>query len=235
MNIVRRTWAEISLDSIRHNFLQIKNKIGDTKLCCVIKADAYGHGAVQLAHIYEKLGADFFAVSNIDEAKELRDNEITAPILVLGYTPVTAVKELSSYCISQAVYSLEYAKELSEECVKNNVVINAHIKIDTGMSRIGFMCQEFPRDNYSKEEIKEACSLPHIIPEGVFTHFAVADDGDNGEAYTKKQYENFIHTVDELEKQGIRFAIRHCSNSGAIMDYPSMRLDMVRAGIVLYG
>lgn len=103
------------------------------------------------------------------------------------------------------------------------------------MSRIGFLCQEFPRDNNSIGEIKEACRLPHIIPEGIFTHFAVADDGENGEVYTVKQYENFSHTVEELEKDGISFEIRHCSNSGAIMDYPKMRFDMVRAGIILYG
>lgn len=235
MNIVRRTWAEISLDSIKHNFLQIKNKIGDTKLCCVIKADGYGHGAVKLAHIYEKLGADFFAVSNIDEAKELRDNEITAPILVLGYTPVTAVNELSSYCISQAVYSLEYAKELSEECVKNNVVINAHIKIDTGMSRIGFMCQEFPRDDYSIEEIKEACQLPGIRPRGIFTHFCVSDEGVDGETFTNQQFECCNFVVDALKEKGINFEYIHCSNSGAIEDYPKTYSSMVRAGIVLYG
>lgn len=235
MNIVRRTWAEISLDSIKHNFLQIKDKIGKTKLCCVIKADGYGHGAVKLAHIYEKLGTDFFAVSNIDEAKELRDNEITAPILVLGYTPVTAVKELSSYCISQAVYSLEYAKELSEECAKNNVVINAHIKIDTGMSRIGFMCQEFPRDNYSIEEIKQACELQGIRPRGIFTHFCVSDEGVDGETFTNRQFENFNFVVDALREKGVIFEYMHCSNSGAIEDYPQTYSSMVRAGIVLYG
>lgn len=235
MNFVRRTWAEISIDSIKHNFLQIKQKIDRAKLCCVIKADGYGHGAVQLAHTYEKLGADFFAVSNIDEAKELRDNDISTPILVLGYTPVSAVKELSSYCISQAVYSLEYAKELSEECEKNKVTINAHIKIDTGMSRIGFMCQEFPRDDNSIEEIKEACNLKGIRPRGIFTHFCVSDEGVNGAEFTKKQFANFNYALEILKNSAVNFEYVHCSNSGAIEDYPETYSSMVRAGIVLYG
>lgn len=235
MDIVKRTWAEISLDSIKHNFLKIKEKIGNTRLCCVIKADGYGHGAVQVAHIYEKLGADFFAVSNIDEAKELRENDITAPVLVLGYTPVSAVKELADYCISQAVYSLDYAKELSEECVKNNVIINAHIKIDTGMSRIGFMCQEFPRDNTSIEEIKEACELQGIRPRGIFTHFCVSDEGVQGADFTNRQYENFRYVVKNLENNSVHFEYVHCSNSGAIVDYEKTYSNMVRAGIILYG
>lgn len=235
MNIIRRTWAEISLDSIRHNYLKIKEKIGDTKLCCVIKADGYGHGAVQLAHIYEKLGADFFAVSNIDEAKELREHEINTPILVLGYTPVKDVKELSDYCISQAVYSLDYAKELSSECVKNNVTINAHIKIDTGMSRIGFMCQDFPRDDNSVEEIKQVCNLKGIRPRGIFTHFCVSDEGVDGVDFTSRQYENFRYVVENLRDSGVNFEYVHCSNSGAIEDYPQTYSSMVRAGIILYG
>ena len=235
MNIVKRTWAEVSLDSIKHNFNNIKKQIGKSKLCCVIKADGYGHGAVQLAHIYEKLGADFFAVSNIDEAKELRSNDITTPILVLGYTPVSEVKELSAYCISQAVYSLDYAKELSEECVKNNVTINAHIKIDTGMSRIGFMCQEFPRDNYSIEEIKDACNLKGIRPRGIFTHFCVSDEGEKGDTFTKAQFDRFNFVIEELRNRNINFEYCHCSNSGAIVDYPETYSSMVRAGIVLFG
>ena len=232
----RRLWAEINMDSIRENYETIRKTIGEgVKLCCVVKADGYGHGAVEICRLYHELGVDFLAVSNLDEALELRRADITEPILILGYTPANRCRDLARQNISQAVYSLDYAKELSDWCREFDVEVKAHIKVDTGMSRIGFMCQEFPRDDNSVEEIKEACQLPRIIPEGVFTHFAVADNGTNGEAYTMKQYENFTHTADELEKAGITFAIRHCSNSGAIMDYPAMRLDMVRAGIVLYG
>lgn len=232
----RRLWAEINMDSIKANYEAIRSAIGkDTKLCCVVKADGYGHGAVEICRLYHELGVDFLAVSNLDEALELRRADITEPILILGYTPADRCRDLCNENISQAVYSLEYARELSAQCEAQSVEVKAHIKVDTGMSRIGFFCQEFPRDNNSIEEIKEACTLPHIITEGIFTHFAVADDGRNGEEYTLKQYESFIHTVDEVESSGVSFEIRHCSNSGAIMDYPKMRLDMVRAGIILYG
>ena len=232
----RRLWAEVNMNAIRENYEAIREAIGKgVKLCCVVKADGYGHGAVEICKLYHELGVDFLAVSNLDEALELRRADITEPILILGYTPANRCRGLAKEDIRQAVYSLDYARELSEECEKNGVEVKAHIKVDTGMSRIGFFCQEFPRDNDSIEEIKEACKLPHIIPEGIFMHFAVADDGERGEEYTKKQYENFIHTVDEVEKAGVHFEIRHCSNSGAIIDYPTMRLDMVRAGIILYG
>ena len=232
----RRLWAEINMDSIRENYEAIRSAIGEgVKLCCVVKADGYGHGAVEICRLYHELGVDFLAVSNLDEALELRRADIREPILILGYTPANRCRDLFRQDISQAVYSLDYARELSSWCGELGVEVKAHIKVDTGMSRIGFMCQEFPRDNYSIEEIKEACKLPHIIPEGIFTHFAVADDGGSGEQYTVKQYECFTRTVSEVEKAGIHFELRHCSNSGAIMDYPAMRLDMVRAGIILYG
>ena len=236
MNFVKRTWAEISLDAIIHNFKEIKNKIGDnSKICCVIKADGYGHGAVELAHIYEKIGADFFAVSNIDEGIELRNSGIKLPMLILGYTPVTEAKRLSDYNISQAVFGYEYAKALSDECVANNCTCKIHIKADTGMSRIGFMCQEFPRDDYSIKEIVSACTLPSLIHEGLFTHFCVSDESEEGKDFTTKQYNGFIYVCNELEKSGVKFDICHCSFSGAIVDYSESYCDMVRAGIILYG
>ncbi len=235
MDIVRRTWTEVSLDNARENYKLIKNRIGDTKLCCVVKADGYGHGAVALATLYQSLGADYFAVSNIDEAKELRDNGITLPILILGYTPVENARELFELNITQSVYSLEYARALSAKCEKHNLTIKIHIKLDTGMSRIGFMCQEFPRDNNSIKEIKEACSLKGLNPEGIFTHFCVSDSADEGKAFTEKQFENFTYTVNSLKENNIEFEIVHCSNSGATLDYPQTYCNMVRAGIILYG
>ena len=236
MDFVKRTWAEISLEAIRHNFKEIKSRVnGKAKLCCVIKADGYGHGAVEVAHLYEKLGADFFAVSNIDEGIEIRNSGCTLPMVILGYTPVSDAKRLSDYNISQAVFSLEYAKSLSEECVKNDCSVKIHIKIDTGMSRIGFMCQEFPRDNNSIKEIKEACNLKNLELEGLFTHFCVSDEAMEGREFTYRQYENFRYVKEELEKSGLDIKISHCSNSGAIEDYADTYCDMVRAGIILYG
>lgn len=236
MEFVKRTWAEISLDAIAHNFNEIKNKIGGkSKICCVIKADGYGHGAVELAHIYEKLGADFFAVSNIDEGVEIRNSGSTLPIVILGYTPASDAIRLSQYNISQAVFSLDYAKSLSDECKKHNCACKIHIKADTGMSRIGFMCQEFPRDDYSINEICEACRLPNLQLEGLFTHFCVSDEAEEGKDFTIKQYENFTYVKNKLKNCGFDIEICHCSNSGAIEDYSDTYCDMVRAGIILYG
>ena len=236
MNMVKRTWAEISLNAIEHNYNVIRNKVADdTKVCCVIKADGYGHGAVELSQIYERLGADFFAVSNIDEGIEIRKSGSKLPIVILGYTPVSEAENLAEYDISQAVFSLEYAKELSEKCVEEDCICKMHIKVDSGMSRIGFMCQEFPRDEYSIEEICEACCLPNLEVEGLFTHFCVSDEDAEGREFTNKQYENFIHVRDSLKKRGVDISVVHCSNSGAIEDYPETCCDMVRAGIILYG
>ena len=236
MNMVKRTWAEISLNAIEHNYNVIRNKVADdTKVCCVIKADGYGHGAVELSQIYEKLGADFFAVSNIDEGIEIRKSGSKLPIVILGYTPVSEAENLAEYNISQTVFSLEYAKELSEKCVEEDCICKMHIKVDSGMSRIGFMCQEFPRDEYSIEEICEACCLPNLEVEGLFTHFCVSDEDAEGREFTNKQYENFIHVRDSLKKRGVDISVVHCSNSGAIEDYPETCCDMVRAGIILYG
>ena len=236
MNMVKRTWAEISLNAIEHNYNVIRNKVADdTKVCCVIKADGYGHGAVELSQVYEKLGADFFAVSNIDEGIEIRKSGSKLPIVILGYTPVSEAENLAENDISQAVFSLEYAKELSEKCVEEDCICKMHIKVDSGMSRIGFMCQEFPRDEYSIEEICEACCLPNLEVEGLFTHFCVSDEDAEGREFTNKQYENFIHVRDSLKKRGVDISVVHCSNSGAIEDYPETCCDMVRAGIILYG
>lgn len=236
MNMVKRTWAEISLNAIEHNYNVIRNKVADdTKVCCVIKADGYGHGAVELSQVYEKLGADYFAVSNIDEGIEIRKSGSKLPIVILGYTPVSEAENLAEYDISQAVFSLEYAKELSEKCVEEDCICKMHIKVDSGMSRIGFMCQEFPRDEYSIEEICEACCLSNLEVEGLFTHFCVSDEDAEGREFTNKQYENFTHVRDSLKKRGVDISVVHCSNSGAIEDYPETCCDMVRAGIILYG
>ena len=236
MDFVKRTWAEISLDAIAHNFHEIEKKVdGRAKICCVIKADGYGHGAVELAHIYERLGADFFAVSNIDEGIEIRTSGVKLPIVILGYTPVRDAQRLAQYNISQAVFSLDYAKALSAQCAEYGCVCKIHIKGDTGMSRIGFMCQQFPRDEYSIKEIYEACSLTNLQLEGLFTHFCVSDETEEGREFTTKQFNNFYHVKTELERLGLKIPVVHCSNSGAIEDYDNTYCDMVRAGIILYG
>ena len=224
MNTLRkRTWAEIDLDAIRGNYSIIKSATA-SKLCCVIKANGYGHGAVELAKLYEELGADFFAVSNIEEALQLRSNQIIKPILILGYTPVECAALLSTNNISQCVYSLEYAEKLNAQ----EVDVKVHIKLDTGMGRIGFRQDEL-------DDALKACQLQNLITEGVFMHFAVADESTGGEDYTRKQFEKFQIVYQYLESHGVHFDIHHCANSAAIFDYPEFHLDMVRAGVVLYG
>ncbi len=235
MDVIKRTWAEISLDNAEKNFKEIQRQVGTTAVCCVIKADGYGHGATELAKLYVKLGANYFAVSNIDEAKELRNDGVKLPIVILGYTDVKFAPDLAEYNIEQTIYSGEYGNALNEECSKHNVKVKIHIKVDSGMSRIGFMCQEFPRDNNSVEEIYNVCNLKNLKPTGIFTHFCVSDEGTEGQEFTEKQYLNFSNTVAMLKEKEMSFPVVHCSNSGAIEDYPNTYNSMVRAGIVLYG
>lgn len=229
-NLHRRTWAEVDLDAVEHNYDVIK-KATNADICCVIKADAYGHGAVTLAKIYEQLGAKFFGVSNIEEALQLRNNGIKTSILIFGYTPAVDVSTLSQNNISQCVYSFEYAKELANECEKQNTKIKIHIKIDTGMSRLGFYFQDIQRDINSIKEIKAVCAMPYFISQGIFTHFAVSDEGTDD--FTMKQLANFKECLNLLKD--INFKIVHCANSGAIEDFALAHFDMVRAGIILYG
>ncbi len=236
LDIIKRTWAEVDLDAIEANFKEIRAHIGeDTKLCCVVKADGYGHGAVKLAKLYSQLGADFFAVSNIDEALELREQDIKEPVLILGYTPVALAEKLAQNNITQAVYGLEYARELSQAAEKAGVTVDVHIKIDTGMSRIGFMCQSFPEDNSSIDEIAQACALPCINPCAIMAHFAVSDEGEDGKEYTLSQLDAFEFTVKALADRGIHFPLVHHANSGAVEYYKNSYLSMVRAGVILYG
>lgn len=236
-NYFKRTWAEVNLDKAEHNFRVIRKNISDkTKMCCVIKADAYGHGAIELAKMYERAGADFFAVSNLEEALELRYGGSTLPILILGYTPASYAKELAENNISQAVLSLEYAKELSQSAVSLGVTVKVHLTIDTGMSRIGIMCQNIERDDAAGQAF-EVFNLSGLELEGIFTHFAVSDEKEEGRSYTERQLECFNYLIGALKQRGVDTdkIICHCSNSAAIMDYPQAHIDMVRAGIILYG
>ena len=234
--LLRRTWAEIDLDALAQNFREVR-KAADPKamVCCVVKADAYGHGAVRVAREFASLGADWFAVSNLEEALQLRQAGIETPVLVLGYTPADKAGTLSRENISQCVYSLEYARDLSRFAQEAGVEVNIHLKIDTGMSRLGFYYQDISRDETAVEEVKEACSLPGLVPQGIFTHFAVSDEGQAGDAFTMRQFGCLKEMIESLARAGVTFPVRHCANSAGVFDYPLSHLDMVRAGIVLYG
>ena len=233
--ILRRTWAEVDLDALAHNFQAVKAAAGEAKVCAVVKADAYGHGAPRLAQELAALGTDWFAVSNLEEALQLRRAGISQPILVLGFTPAEAAGTLAAQKITQCVYSTEYARALSAAAVEAGAPVTVHVKIDTGMSRLGFLYQDPDRDRAAVEEVRAACALPGLVPQGIFTHFAVADGGAEGQAFTLRQFQCFQDLSRRLAEQGLTFPLRHCANSAAIFDYPQARLDMVRAGIVLYG
>lgn len=233
---LRRTWAEVDIDAVKHNFDEIRRAVDPkAKIMCVIKADAYGHGAVFLGKLYEKTGASYFAVSNLEEAVQLRENGIKLPILILGFTPAHLAQVLAVHHISQAVFSEDYARELSSYAQKAGATVKIHIKVDTGMSRIGFMYQNIERDADSAAQIRRVCALPALDAEGIFTHFALSDEGDEGREPTLHQLECFDDMVKRLEADGRHFKLVHCANSGAIIDYKQAHHDCVRAGIVLYG
>ena len=234
---LRRTWAEINLDNLAFNYKKIREYIGENvKFLGVVKADAYGHGSVQVASKLQSLGADYLAVSSIDEAMELRVNDVTMPILILGHTPKEQVDRLISYDITQAVTCEAKAIEYNEEALRLGKTLKIHIKVDTGMSRLGYIC-EGDYFQHGVDGIVDACELPGLEPEGIFTHFAVSDEaGEEYVEYTRHQFKLFTDVIDAVEqKTGMKFKIRHCANTGATVDYPETYLDMVRPGLLLYG
>ena len=232
----KRTWAEINLANIRHNYLSIRSRLPDgCRFLGVVKADAYGHGAVQVSRLLQDAGADYLAVAGLDEAMELRQNGIFLPILILGHTPPEYTETLIRNDITQAVTCLAKAEEYSREASRIGRTLRIHIKVDTGMSRLGFLCAG-PHFDDGVGNILYACSLPGLESEGIFTHFAVSDEpGEDNEAYTRAQFALFLRVIDAVKEGGTSFSIRHCANSGAVLHYPEMALDMVRPGLLLYG
>ena len=234
MDFLHRTWAEIDTKALVHNLKIFKEKLGNKKFMAVVKADAYGHSAKALCPILEQNGADWFAVSNINEAIALRETGVKKPILILGYTPVDMVSELVNNDLSQCVYSTEYAEKLSALAVFYNIKVKAHIKLDTGMSRLGFNCKN--DDLCELNDALKAASLPNIICEGVFTHFAVADRTESQEdGFTQKQYDLFTKACDFFKTKGFNNTLFHCCNSAATILDNDKHLDMTRVGISLYG
>lgn len=237
-DLQKRTWAEINLDNLRHNYESIRAALPENcRFLGVVKADAYGHGAPTVARLLQSCGADYLAVSCLDEALELRDGGITMPILILGHTPHEYTGTLINNDITQTVTCLAKALEYSSEAERLGKTLKIHIKLDTGMSRLGFLCSGAHFDE-GVQNVIDSCRLPGIMPEGVFTHFAVSDDpGEvSSEEYTRAQFALFTSVIDAVrERGGISFPIRHCANSGAVVNFPEMALDMVRPGLLLYG
>ena len=234
---LKRTWAEISLDNLTHNFETIRRQVGPkAKLLGVVKADAYGHGAVRVAKHLERLGAGYLAVSNLDECEELRVNGITLPILMLGFTPADQAGRILKNDMTQAVPNLAIAEAYSSAAVHAGGTMKVHIKLDTGMGRLGFQCDDAHFDA-SLRDILKILALPGLDVEGVFTHFCVSDEAaDECVEFTKVQHNRFLRMIDAVETQGnFRFRLHHCCNAGGIASYPEWAWDMVRCGIILYG
>ncbi len=235
---LKRTWAETDLDAIEYNYRQLREHVGSgVKFLGVVKADAYGHGAIRVSSLLEELGADYLAVSSIDEAMELRLNGIKdIPILILGHTPKEQVGRLIEYNITQAVTCRSKAVEYSEAAQAAGATLKIHIKVDTGMSRLGYLC-EGKHFETGVEGICEACEMPGLDAEGIFTHFAVSDEpGEFAKEYTEKQFKLFTDVIAAVEeKLGRKFKLKHCANTGAVACYPETYLDMVRPGLLLYG
>lgn len=226
---INPTRAEINLDNLKHNLAMVRKIISPkTKICAVLKADGYGHGAFEVAQIAENAKISYLAVATLDEALYLRQKGIKIPILILGFTPVYQFDKIIEQNITQTVFDFESAKDLSFLAKKQGKKAKVHIKLDTGMGRLGF-----PVEPSTISEIIKILKLEGLEVEGLFTHFARADEKDKN--YTKKQFNDFLLVANRLKKLGFSIPIKHVANSAAIIDCPETNLDMVRPGIMLYG
>lgn len=222
------TWTEVNLDAIAQNVKNIKKLIGEKKeLMAVVKGNAYGHDILEVSPVVLENGATRLAVARLEEGIILRKAGITVPILVLGLTLKQQAEFLVSYDITPAVCEFEMIEKLSESAVQMNKMTKIHLKVDTGMGRIGI----FPDDVL--RFIKRIKALKNVEIEGIFTHFSVADEKDK--VYTEEQFRKFIEILTILEKEGIKIPIKHVGNSATLLDLPHMWLDMVRPGIAIYG
>ena len=222
------TWVEINLDAIANNVKNIKKLIGKKKeLMAVVKGNAYGHDILEIASVVLNNGATRLAVARLEEGIFLRKSGITVPILVFGLTLKQQVEPLVSYNIIPTVSEYEMIEKLSDSAFKEDKIVKVHLKVDTGMGRIGIP------PNHVLNFIKKVKVLKNVEIEGIFTHFSVADEKDK--SYTEAQFKKFVEVLNILEKEGIRIPVKHVGNSATLLDLPHMWLDMVRPGISLYG
>jgi len=243
--LTMRCWAEISLDNLAHNFQVLKAGLPDTcRVMGVVKANGYGHGAVSIGRELVDMGVDYLGVACLNEAIELRSGGLTAPILILGYTDNSFAEDLYLYGLTQTVYDYDSAAALSAWAAERDITLPVHVKVDTGMSRLGLLCAE--NQGVAMDEIRRMVALPNLRFEGIFTHLATAD-GDEG--YTLMQLGRFFNLLNELAQSGIHFDMRHCESSAAVINYPwvqwageapilvptGLQMNMVRTGITLFG
>lgn len=225
-----RAWAEVDIDALKYNFENIRALLkSETKIMSVVKADAYGHGYYECCKALLEAGTDAFAVAAVSEAVQIRKAGFKVPILILGAVSKEDFPQLLELEIMPCIFNLYDAEALSYEAEKVGKTAKIHIKIDTGMSRLGF----FSTDNASIDDILRISQLPNIEIDGIFSHFACADE--KNPEYTRLQFESFMRLIRSLEDKGLKIPVKHIANSAAIMMYPEMQLDMVRPGIILYG
>lgn len=234
MSSLLRTWAEIDISALLHNFKKIKNMSGGAEIIAVVKANAYGHSVKNVVPALDNAGADRFAVATLQEALELRNLGVKKPILILGYTNPDGASLLAENEITQCVFSKEYAQMLSEKAVESGVNVKIHLKLDTGMSRLGFDCRT--EELFGLEDATVAANLENLETEGAFTHFAVSDRNEKEEdGFTDSQYQRFKKATDILKSRGVNIPLCHCCNSGAILNDSEKHFSAVRPGIILYG
>lgn len=233
MDFFKRCWAEVSIDNLLYNFNLIKKKV-NTDVMCVVKSNAYGHGDITVVRELEKAGADSFAVATVTEAIRLRKAGINSVILLLGGCLEDCFNSVIDYDVTLAIYDIDYAKKLSDYAVSVSKKAKVHIKLNTGMSRIGFDSLDESDCTITSDAIEQIYNLPGIDVTGVFSHFAVSDE-EKGTKYTDYQFDRFSSVKTKVESKGVNINCWHISNSGAILNYPECYLDAVRAGIVLYG
>ncbi len=228
-----RSWAEINLDAIKNNIKEIRRITNpNAKIMAVVKADAYGHGYLETAEALAEGGADCFAVAAADEALQMRKAGFCQDILVLGGVDSEDIEKLIENNVTLNVYSRSAAKLVSNKAVKLGKTAKLHIKIDTGMSRIGYVAGA-GKDDIIADEIVSISLLKNIYVEGIFSHFSTSDEKDG--SYTRLQFDRFMKICEKTRERGLEIPVRHIANSAAIMQYPDMHLDMVRPGIIMYG
>ena len=225
----KRAEAIINIKNLIHNYEYIKSKCTSSRVIAVVKADSYGHGAVGVCRTLEEHGCDMFAVATAAEGMTLRENGIKSDILILGCTPVEYAHYASEYDMIQNVNSVNYAKSLNDIGIK----LRVHIKVDTGMSRLGIYCHSEEDTEKAFSEVKTVTALENLKTEGIFTHFAFAD-GEKSDM-TEKQFASFMSLLEKCGSEGVDVGMRHCCNSASLLKYPETHLDAVRAGIILYG
>lgn len=228
-----RTWLEIDDSLVAHNLAETRKLIGDTKIMGIVKANAYGHGALTIARALKQAGVDFFGVATVEEAVELRQGGIDDPILILGYTPPASFGLLDQYGLTQSFLSLDYARKLSAWASEHDTLIHGHVKVDTGMNRTGILFQDHVQH---PEELLEVYALPHLSVEGIFSHFPVSDDlEEEPVSFTRRQIDWFEKAIRTVEEAGYNPGLRHIQNSYGILNYGDLGCDYARPGLLFLG